>query len=474
MAYKDIRHFIKVLHQKDQLKVIRASVSPELEVAEMGNRVLQNKGPALLFQNIQGAEYPLLVNTFGGYRRMALAFEVRKFSDIGKDLENITGIGRALPFLERHGALPHLSRLFTVLPVRIFGKAPCQQVVEKPDLSKLPILKNWPGDAGKVITMPLVFIRDPDSGEQDFRMGRMQVYDNRTTSIHWDFSGKAGEVYEKYRRYGGRMPVSVVVGCDPAVLYAGYAPLPHQSDRMLLAGQIRRFPVMMAKSITNQILIPANSEFVLEGYIDPRETRKEGPLGGESGYYARQAERPVFHLTKITRKQSPIFMASLSGELPGEHSFIEKASERMLLPVIRRTAPEVVDINVPMEGGLRHCLIVSIDKKFHGHARKVINALWGMEQLMHTKVIVVVDKSINPHHLSKVAWRVLHNVDPRQDILSSDGPGSMQHPCKDGRLGIDGTGNFAREGAGEGLQTGVEMSDAIRRLVTRRWAEYGF
>jgi 4-hydroxy-3-polyprenylbenzoate decarboxylase len=309
-------------------------------------------------------------------------------------------------------------------------------------------------------------------------MYRLQVYDKKTTGMHWHMHKDGKEIYEKYRKLGGKMPVSVVIGCDPATIYAATAPLPKMIDEIMFAGYLRRLPVPIVKSVTNDIYIPANSEFVLEGYVDTEELRMEGPFGDHTGYYSEKDMYPVFHLTKITRKKNPVFMATIVGKPPMEDCYMGKATERLFLPLLKMIAPEIKDINFPLEGVFHNCVIVSIHKKYPAHAKKILNTLWGNGQMMYTKMIIVVDADVNPHDISAVAWKVFNNIDAKRDLIIAEGPlDALDHSSPlhliGNRLGIDATKKWASEGYDREWPDDIVMSEDIKEKVSKRWKQYG-
>lgn len=478
MSYKDISQFMKMLEKKNQLKRISAVVSADLEIAEITDRIVKQSGPALLFENVEGSEFPLLINTFGSYERMSMALGVKHLSDIEDGIKNLIDISNYITIPDKIKAVPQLARLLSAFPVKV-KNAPCQEVIEEPDLDKLPVLKCWPEDGGKFITLPLVFTKDPETEQQNIGMYRLQVYDKCTTGMHWHLHKDGKEIYEKYRRLGTRMPVTVVIGCDPATIYAATAPLPKMIDEIMLAGYLRKRPVPLVKSVTNDIYIPANSEFVLEGYVEIGELRQEGPFGDHTGYYSEADMYPVFHITKMTRKKDPVYMATIVGKPPMEDCFMGKATERIFLPVLKTLAPEIMDINFPLEGVFHNCVIVSIKKKYPMHAKKIMNTIWGMGQMMYTKMIVVVDESVNPHDLSAVAWKVFNNIDAKRDLVISEGPlDALDHSSNTrffgNRLGIDATKKWKPEGYERDWPNDIEMSGDIKEKVRARWEEYGF
>ncbi|MDP4152365.1 MAG: menaquinone biosynthesis decarboxylase [Bacillota bacterium] len=477
MAYRNIRHFINALDKKGLLKRISCEVDPELEITEITDRVSKAFGPALLFEKVKGSDFPVLINTFGTFERMSMALGVQKLDDVSSRITELLDISNYITLADKIKSVPQLASLISVFPIKVSHGA-CQEVSEEPDLSKLPILKCWPEDGGRFITLPLVFTKDPETGAQNVGMYRLQVYDNKTTGMHWHLHKDGRAIYEKYRRIGGRMPVSVAIGCDPATIYAATAPLPSMIDEMMFAGFLRKAPVLMTKCLTNDIFVPAQSEFVLEGYVDANELKEEGPFGDHTGYYSEKDMYPVFHLTKITRKKNPIYMATVVGKPPMEDCYLGKATERIFLPLLRLTAPEIVDMSFPLEGVFHGCVIVSIDKRYPAHAKKIMNTLWGTGQMMYTKMIIVVDKDINPHDYSTVAWKVFNNIDAKRDMVISEGPlDALDHasPMRfvGNRLGIDATKKWPSEGYMRDWPDDIEMSEGIKRQVDKRWTSYG-
>lgn len=477
MAYKDLQHFIKVLKDKDLLLEIEAEVDSNLEITEITDRVSKDFGKALLFKNVKGSNYPLLINTFGSYERMNLSLEVEKLDDIADTILDFMDVASYSTLINKIKSVPKLTRLARVFPKKI-KNAPCQEVVEEPDLNKLPILKCWPQDGGRYITLPLVITKDPEDGTQNMGMYRLQVYDEKTTGMHWHLHKDGREIYEKYRKLGKKMPVSVALGCDPAIIYSATAPLPKMIDETIFAGFLRKSPVEQVKCITNDIYVPANAEFILEGYVDLDEMRMEGPFGDHTGYYSLADKYPVFHIEKITRKRKPVYPTTIVGKPPMEDCYLGKATERIFLPLMKIQCPEIIDMNLPLEGVFHNCVIVSIKKSFPKHAFKVMNSLWGLGQMMYTKMIIVVDENINPHDLSTVAWKVFNNIDAKRDLLISEGPlDALDHSSNTAfyghRLGIDATKKWPSEGHTRIWPDDIEMTDGIKELVNKRWSEYG-
>lgn len=480
MAYKDLQEFASRLEKTGQLKRITVEVDPELEITEIADRVVKAGGPALLFERVKGSKYPVLINAFGTMERMASALGVGDLDEIGAEIAEYFEISQYIGLINQVKAVPRLTRLANVFPKKLSGRGACQEVVERsPDLSALPVLKCWPGDAGRFFTLPLVFTRDPDTSTQNCGMYRLQVYDNTTTGMHWHLHKDGRAIFEKYKALGGKMPVSVALGCDPAITYAATAPLPSIIDEMLFAGFLRKSPVHMVKSITNDIYVPADAEFVLEGYVDANEPlRREGPFGDHTGYYSLADDYPVFHVECITHKERPVYPATVVGKPPMEDCFLGKATERIFLPLLKLQLPEIVDINFPLEGVFHNCVIVSIQKRFPGHARKLMNALWGMGQMMYTKMIVVVDGDVSPQDISTVAWKVFNNIDARRDLVINEGPlDALDHasslPHYGARLGIDATKKWPDEGHTRPWPDDIAMTDDIKAIVDGKWASYG-
>ncbi|RMG67148.1 MAG: menaquinone biosynthesis decarboxylase [Nitrospirae bacterium] len=479
MAYSDLRDFIRVLEERGLLKRVKVEVDPVLEIAEINDRVVKKGGPAILFERPKGAAFPCVVNLFGSFERMRLALEVDSLDDIGKEILEFLEPEIPTNLIQKLKALPKLKRLSDFLP-KYVKTGPCKEVIikDKPSLNILPVLKTWPQDGGRFITLPLVFTKDPETGERNCGIYRMQVYDECTTGMHWHMHKDGARHYRKAEAMGKRLEVAVAIGADPAVMYSATAPLPEGIDEMLFAGFLRKSPVELVKCETVDLEVPANAEIVLEGYCEPGERRIEGPFGDHTGYYSLQDEFPVFHITCITHRKDALYPATIVGKPPMEDCYIAKATERIFLPLMKKQLPEIVDINLPIEGVFHNIAIVSIDKRYPGHARKVMYALWGMGQMSFTKMIVVEDKWVNVQDPSEVVWRIGNNVDPKRDVVILEGPlDVLEHasaiPAYGGKMGIDATKKWPSEGFNRPWPDDIEMSEDIKELVTRRWAEYG-
>jgi 4-hydroxy-3-polyprenylbenzoate decarboxylase len=481
MAYKDLRDFLQVLEQKGLLHRIKVEVDPIMEITEITDRMCksQNGGKALFFEKVKNSEFPVVTNIFGSFERMCLSLEVESLDDIGKRIEKLLNQAPPKNFKEKIKAVFDLIEISKYLPKRV-KTAPCQEIVNyEPDLNKLPILKTWPLDGGKFITLPMVFTKDPETGKQNCGMYRMHVYDEKTTGMHWHIHKDGAEHYRKYKELGKKMPVAVAIGSDPAVIYSSTAPLPYGVDEMIFAGFLRRSPIEMVKCISCDMEVPANAEFILEGYVEPDELRDEGPFGDHTGFYSPVDKFPVFHITCITHRKNPIYPATVVGKPPMEDCYMGKATERIFLPLLRVQFPEIKDMNLPMEGVFHNAVIVSIKKQYPGHGKKIIHGLWGMGQMMFSKLIIVVDEDVNVQDLSTTAWKVLNNVDWRRDVIISEGPvDELDHassmPRFGGKMGIDATRKSREEGMMRDWPEEITQSKRIIELVNKRWSEYGF
>jgi len=480
MAFRDLREFLSALEARGELLRIRAPVSADLEAAEIADRAVKAGGPALLFENVKGHDVPLAMNLFGTMERMCLALGVASLDEIGARMVEVIEPEIPSNLIEKLKMLPKLARLADFIPKTV-SSAPCQEVVEtdRPSLSFLPVVKTWPGDGGPFITLPLVFTKDPKTGRRNVGMYRMHVYDETATGMHWHIHKGGAQHYRGFRKKRERMPVAVALGGDPATIYAASAPLPEDVDEMVFAGFLRKQPVELVRCRTVDIEVPAHAEVILEGYVDPDELRTEGPFGDHTGYYSLADEYPVFRVTCVTRRKNPIYPATIVGKPPMEDVYLGKATERIFLPLLRKVVPEVVDMNLPIEGIFHNVALFSIDKRYPGHARKVMSAVWGMGLLMFSKFVVIFDADVNIQDPSEVLWRIGNNVDPRSDTMIVDGPvDALEHaspvPHYGSKMGIDATRKWKSEGFDREWPEDIRMDEGVIDLVTRRWKEYGF
>jgi 4-hydroxy-3-polyprenylbenzoate decarboxylase len=479
VAFSDLREFVARLETLGRLRRVTAPVSRDLEITEIVDRVSKASGAAnvaLLFERVEGVAMPVLVNAFGSEQRIALALGVDRLDELGERVAKLLDARMPGSFGERLRRLRTLIDVARASPRRV-DTAPCQEVVESaaPSLAELPILRCWPGDGGRYITLPAVFTRDPRTGARNVGMYRLQVFDDRTLGMHWQ-THKGGAEHE--HRATSRMPVAIALGGDPALIYAASAPLPPGVDEVVFAGWLRGGGIDLVRCRTNDLEVPAQAEIVLEGWVDPQERRLEGPFGDHTGYYSLAREYPVFHLTAVTRRARPIYPTTIVGRPPQEDYWLGKATERLFLPIMRLMLPEIVDVNMPAEGVFHNLVIVSIRKRYPGQARKVMHALWGMGLMMLAKTIVVVSEHVNVHDLSEVAWRATGNIDPRRDLVVLEGPmddldhAALRHRFG-GKLGVDATEKGPLDDVVQAWPDEIRMTDEVRERVTRRWKDYG-
>ena len=484
MAFYDLREFINALESRGMLKRIKTPVDCNLEITEITDRVSKMEGKknvALLFENVKGYDMPVLMNAFGSMERLALAFGVNDIEEIPNELREIL----RLPYI----SLQNKMDLIHIIPTakrainfpKYVKKAPCQEVVitDNPTLDKFPILKCWPQDGGPFITLPLVFTRNPKTGKRNVGMYRLQKYDGQTTGMHWHLHKDGASNYRAYQEMGkDKIEVAVAIGTDPVFTYAATAPLPRDIDEMVFAGFLRKKSVEMVKCKNVDVEVPACSEIVLEGYVNIGETRREGPFGDHTGYYSLADDYPVFHITCITHRKNPIYSATIVGKPPMEDCFLAKATERIFLPLLQQTLPEIRDINFPLEGVFHDCVMVSIKKTYPQQAKKVMHAIWGMGQMMFTKMIIVVDEHVDVQKEKEVWWRVFNNIDAKHDIVMVEGPlDALDHSspmAKWGtKIGIDATKTWPEEGHTREWPDEINMSDDIKKLVDAKWQELG-
>jgi 4-hydroxy-3-polyprenylbenzoate decarboxylase len=472
----DLRHWIALLEREGELVRVGAEVDPHLEVTEIVDRTVKAGGPALLFERPRGSSMPLLVNQFGTERRMCLAFGVQRLDDVGARLADVLEMQPPEGLAEKLRGLQKLKSIADSRPSRV-RKGACQEIVlqgDEVDLSRLPVQTCWPLDAAPFITLPAVITRDPVTGQRNVGMYRLQVLGPRSTAMHWQLhkDGRAD-----YDASPARMEVAVALGLDPITAYSASAPLPKHIDELMFAGFLRGEAVEVVKGVTVDLDVPAGAEIVLEGYVDRDDLVDEGPFGDHTGFYTPVEPFPVFHVTAMTMRRDAIYPSIVVGKPPQEDAWLGKATERIFLPAIRASVPEIVDYDLPVAGAFHNCAIVAIRKRYPAHAHKVMHAIWGLGLLSLTKAIVVVDEHVDPHDYAQVAFYVGANVDPARDVVLGHGPADhLDHATtrqfSSGKLGLDATAKGPAEGARE-WPPEIEMSPEVRELVDRRWAEYG-
>ena len=531
MAYNDLRDWIAALDRAGELRKIRTEADPILEITEIADRVSKSNtskygtgGPALLFQNIKGhAGSQLLINQFGSARRMNLALEVDSLDEVADRIRAFMDIKSPQGFLDKVKMLPMLAEMGKFFPKTVPTGA-CKEVIQRDNFSLLdfPILQCWPKDAGRFITLPCVITRDPKTGKRNVGMYRMQIYDERTTGMHWQRQKVAAEHYREHLRAAthnagtstfagapsyprplreggsvtssvdimartsggsrlaegdrpsGKMDVAVAIGTDPALTFSAIVPAPPDVEEFLIAGFLRQKPVELVKCETVDLEVPADAEIILEGYVNLDELRTEGPFGDHTGFYSLDDTYPVFRVTCITHRKDPIYATTIVGKPPMEDGWMGKAVERIFLPLMKLTIPELVDINLPLEGVFHNLMIVSIRKSYPGQARKVMSAIWSLGQAMFTKCILVVDEDVNVHDLGGVTLKVLNNIDPERDIQFTLGPvDSLDHasrlPNYGSKMGIDATRKWSTEGFTRPWPDEILMDEKTKSLVDSKW-----
>lgn len=519
MAYEDLRDWMAALERAGELKKIRTPVNPILEIAEITDRVSKTGGPALLFQNVEG--HPgsqVLINQFGSARRMNLGLEVDSLDQVVDRIRHFMDVKSPQGFLDKVKMLPMLAEMGKFFP-KTLSTGPCKEIIKRDNFSLLdfPILQCWPKDAGRFITMPCVITRDPKTGKRNVGMYRLQVYDERTTGMHWQRQKVGAEHYREALRaaaatghvgtgaparparadsaraavdimartsggsvlpdgdrLSGKMEVAVAIGTDPAVTFSAIVPAPPDVEEYLIAGFLRQKPVELVKCETVDLEVPATSEIVLEGHVHLDELRTEGPFGDHTGFYSLEDLYPVFHLSCITHRKNPIYATTIVGKPPMEDGWMGKAVERIFLPLMKLTIPEIVDINLPVEGIFHNLMIVSIKKSYPGQARKVMNAIWSLGQAMFTKCIIVLDEDVNVQDIAEVTLKALNHIDPERDIQFTLGPvDSLDHssrlPNYGSKMGIDATRKWPIEGFTRPWPDEILMDDKTKVLVDSKW-----
>jgi len=472
MAYKNLQHFIETLEKAGELVRIKEKVDPKLEITEITDRVSKQYGPALLFENT-GYDFPVLINSMGNYKRMCMALGVESMDDISKEIEGLfkTLTGPKDSILDKLKMLPKLGQISSWMPKTISGKGACQEVVmQNPDINKLPVLTCWPEDGGPFITLPVIHTKDPLTGIRNVGMYRMQVFEPKLTGMHWHKHKVSARHFQEYKKLGQKMPIAVALGGDPVYTYAATAPLPDGIDEYMLAGFLRTKKVELVQCLTQDVQVPADADFIIEGYVDPEEDYIwEGPFGDHTGYYSLADWYPRFHITAITHRKNAVYPATIVGIPPQEDAWIGKATERIFLAPIKMTmVPEITDMVLPMEGVFHNLAIVKIKKDYPGQAMKVMNSLWGAGQMMFTKMIVVVDGDVNIHNNAEVARYVSENVDPQQDFVFTSGPMDvLDHSCSKasfgGKMGIDATQKLPEELRTNTEKTPIKTASALNK-----------
>lgn len=480
MAFESLSEFLSYLRKKNELHEIAEPLSCELEIAEIAGRVMKRGGPALLFTRVRESTVPLAVNLFGSERRIAWAMGVESVEDKARELAELLATPPPESLIDKIKMIPMLARLGGFAPARV-SSAPVQEIVEteSPDVLALPVLKCWPKDGGRYITMGPTVTVDPETGKRNVGLYRVQVIDGRTLVMHWQTQKGGRSHFEAYRRLGKKMPVSIVLGGDPATMLSGACPLPPDIDEYLFAGFLRGVAVKLVACKTIPLDVPANADAVIEGWIDPAEPLvTEGPFGEHTGHYSLEDKYPRLHVTAVCRRHDAVYPATVVGRPPMEDAWIGKAVERLFMPIVRKVLPEIVDMNLPAEGGFHNFALVSIRKTYPGQAQKVMHALWGLGQLMFSKVIIVFDDDVNVQDPASAFWRAGNFIDPKRDTTFVRGPIDTLDFASDRRdigwkAGIDATRKWPEEGFARPWPDEVEMTADVKKKIDALWPKLG-
>ena len=489
MALDSLRDFIAAIDRNGELVRVSHPVRARLEIAEIADRCMKSPGggPALLFEHVllddgRRSEWPVAINLFGSMRRMCLALGVEKLDDAGDRISDLLNLKVPEGLFGKLAMLPRLAEVAKFPPRVKGGRPPCQEVVlrgDEIDLGRIPFLTTWPGDGGPYITLPMVITTDPVRGTRNVGMYRIQVLGRDTLAMHWQRHKVGAAHWREMASRGERMPVVIALGGDPASIYSGSAPLPPTIDEFIFAGFLRKSPVELARAVTAELEVPAEAEMVIEGYIDPAEELVlEGPFGDHTGFYSLADYYPKVHVTAITMRRDPVYPATLVGRPPMEDYYLGHATERIFLPLLKLTVPEIVDYHMPAPGIFHNLVFVSIDKQYPGQAQKVMNALWGQGLMSLAKVLVVVDKEVDVRNPDEAWWVALNNIDPERDTRFTMGPVDvLDHASRaftyGSKMGIDGTRKWPEEGFTREWPDRIEMDPETRARVDEMWPKLG-
>lgn len=479
MAIEDIHDFIKELEKNDELKRIKTEVDSNLEIAEIIRRQMYSNGPAILFENVKGYEMPVLANAFGSMKRLEIGLEMTDFTEIGQRIVDMTKMDIPSGFLNKIKKLPELSKMAESFP-KLEKNGPVTEITSSSaTFDDLPILKSWPNDAGRFITLGLVATTHPETGVRNLGVYRIQIVDSTHAIMHWQKHKRGAHHSDISKDKGEKIPTAIIIGGDPATIFSSIAPVPEGLDKYLFAGITRKKGIKTVKCKTIDLEVPANAEIVLEGYVDPADLKEEGPFGDHTGYYTPVEPFPTFTLTGIMKRKNPIYVTTVVGKPILEDAYIGKVIERSFLPLIRMFHPEVVDFSMPAAGWFQGIAIISIKKRYPGQAKKVMMGLWGMGQLSLTKMFVVVDDDVNIHDMNDVIWAVTTRTDAARDTIIIDNtPTDTLDPASPlvnlgSKLGIDATQKTREEGYEREIQQLVKVDEATKNLVDSKWSSYG-
>ena len=480
MAHTDLQDLLDEFERAGDLRRIKVEVDPDLEVSAIVDRVVRENGPALIFENVAGSSMPLAINVFGTERRMARALGVDSLDEIGERIGELIKPELPKGWGGFKDALGKVAQLRAAPPKKVRSGS-CQDVVltgDQVDLNLVPGIKTWPGDGGRFLNLGLTHTKHPETGQRNLGLYRLQQHDRRTLGMHWQIHKDSNAHHAVAERRGERLPVAIAFGAPPAVTYAASAPLPAEIDEYLFAGFLQRERVEMVDCVSVPLQVPAAAQVVVEGWLEPGVRVPEGPFGDHTGYYTPVEPFPALTIDTMTMRKDPVFQTIVVGKPPAEDGPIGKATERIFLPLIKMTNPDIVDMDLPVEGVFHNCVIVSIDKRYPKHAQKVMSALWGAGLMSLTKLIVVVDADCDVHDHADVAWRALGNVDYKHDVLITEGPvDHLDHSSYQqfwgGKAGIDATRKLPEEGYTREWPEELRQDPDVVAKVARRWAEYG-
>lgn len=479
MPIEDIHEFIEELEKRGELKRVKTEVDSNLEIAEILRREMYSKGPAVLFENVKNHDIPVLGNAFGSMKRLEIGLEMTDFREIGQRIVDMTKMDIPSGFLNKIKKLPELSKMAESFP-KLENNGPVTEITSNSaSFNDLPILKSWPNDAGRFITLGLVATKHPETGIRNLGVYRMQILDSTHALMHWQKHKRGAQHGEILKERGEKIPAAIIIGCEPATVFSSIAPVPEGLDKYLFAGITRKKGIKMVKCKTIDLEVPANAEIVLEGYVDPHDIRDEGPFGDHTGYYTPVEQYPTFTLTGIMRRKKAIYVTTVVGKPILEDAYIGKVIEQSFIPLIRMFHPEVVDFSMPAAGWFQGFAIISIKKRYPGQAKKVMMGLWGMGQLALTKMFVVVDEDIDVHDINDVIWAITTRADAARDtIIINNTPTDTLDPASSlvnlgSKLGIDATQKTREEGYQREIQQQVKVDIDTKNLVDSKWTSYG-
>ena len=479
MPFESLGEYVEALDHAGQLRRVKTEVNPDLEIAEILRRLMYSDGPAVLFENVRGSSMQVLGNAFGSMKRLEIALETTDFTEIGRRITELTKMKMPSGMLNKLKMLPKLSEISEYGP-KYVDNGPVSEVVEtdRASFGSMPILKSFPGDAGRFITFGLTVTKHPETEIRNFGVYRIQIVDDKRAIMHWQTHKRGAQHFKIMKEQGKKIEVAIVIGADPATVFSAVAPVPEGMDKYLFSGISRKKGVKLMKCKTVDVDVPANAEIVLEGYVDPNDIRMEGPFGDHTGYYTPAEPFPTFTLTGIMRRNKPMYLTTVVGKPILEDAFIGKVIERSFLPLIQMFHPEVADFSMPAAGWFQGLAIISIKKQYPGQSKKVMMGLWGMGQLALTKMFIVVDSNVNVHDMNDVIWAVTTRADPARDItIINNAPTDTLDPASPfvnlgSKLGIDATTKWKEEGYMREIQELAIVDDETKGLVDKKWREY--